>query len=642
MTAFLRAAVLVLTSLLLSGCVLHYHTDAPRKTLQNGTILRQHYFHAEVEAADGTKIRMTVYQPRIRSNSAAPLLIHTHGFGLGRMKRPVSLYGKVLLAGEVAQQAWKDGYYVISIDQRGHGASQGDIGLIRPDKEAEDISRVIDWAVRHLKILTDNNDPLVGMIGESYGGGVQLLASVQDPRIDALVPITTWFNLDAALFPNGVPKTSWMIFLGMVGYTMNPLSMDNQLTLSMLGEMRGRHDPHMRAQLRNNSLMSHCGNGKWPKADALLIPGMRDVLFPLNHALDTQRCFKLGGRDVRLVAVADGHLMPTAQWSPGLPIWHVQKEVTCNGQTLQTRTLIRDWLDGKLRGDAKALARVPSFCLSGDETADARLQIGEFQPMPKVHLGSGLSGQLEWLMRPLDHVGNWFVPARLPKNWEQPKNGWLRPARVPLYAASERTIIAGVPRIELNFSETDRDDPVLYLRLAKWRPGSGSYHVLNQQVTPAHGKGPMEFELGGVNAVLEKGEVLGLLVTGWNNQFRFAGSGYGTDASIEGRIALPLVRPLAAPSENTEPLVEPSEPVAVPLTLPSADPAIDDSDIRLPDAAPQQAIPAPPAADPSPVDDATAVLDEAEAEMAKALEVDTAPVGGERSNDNLLDDVLAL
>lgn len=536
----LHALAILLTGLLLSGCAFHYHESAPLKTLRNGTLLKKTRYHAETTAADGTRIRFTVYQPRMRRDHNTPLLIHAHGYGLSRMARPLSLYGQLLPAGQIAKQAWHDGYLVISYDQRGHGATGDTVGLIRPDKEADDVSRIIDWAARNLLVATDNNDPVVGMIGESYGGAVQLLASVRDPRIDALVPMTTWYNLDQALFPNGVPKTGWITFLGAVGYLFNPLHMDHGMNGQFAREMFGHNQPYLRQTLRQNSLSSHCGNGVWPKADALLMPGLRDVLFPYNQAVDMQRCFKQAGRDVRLVAVADGHLLPDQQWSPGLPVWHMQDEILCGGKTLQTATLIRDWLDGKLKGDEQALARVPHFCLTGDTLADARQQVGEWQELKPVHVGSGMSGQFELLLKPLDHVGNWLRPARVPENWDQPRNGWLRPARVPLVAPKESTWIAGVPRIILEFSNTDRDDPVLYLRLAKWRPGSGSYTVLNQQVTPVHAKGPLEFELGGVNARIEPGEVLGLLVTGWNSQFRFAGSGSGTDASVAGRIALPL------------------------------------------------------------------------------------------------------
>lgn len=541
MSRSLHALVLLLAALLLPGCAFHYHDDPPRKTLRNGTLLKKIYYHAETTAADGTKIRFTVYQPRMRRDLTTPLLIHAHGYGLTRMARPLSLYGQLLPAGEIAKQAWHDGYLVISYDQRGHGATGDSVGLIRPDKEADDVSRIIDWAVRHLPVATDNNDPLVGMIGESYGGAVQLLASVRDSRIDALVPMTTWYDLDQALFPNGVPKTGWITFLGAVGYLTNPLQMDHDMNGRFVSEMFGRNQPQLRRTLRRNSLATHCGNGVWPKADALLMPGLRDVLFPYNQAIDMQRCFKQAGRDVRLVAVADGHLLPDQQWSPGLPVWHMQEDVICGGQTLKTAAIIRDWLDGKLKGDEQALARVPYFCLTGDTVADARQQVGEWQELKSVHVGSGMSGQFELLLKPLDHLGNWLRPARVPEHWDAPRNGWLRPARVPLLAPKEPTWIAGVPRISLNFSATDRDDPVLYLRLAKWRPGAGSYTVLNQQVTPVHAKGPLEFELGGVSARIEPGEVLGLLVTGWNSQFRFAGSGSGTDASIAGRIALPLV-----------------------------------------------------------------------------------------------------
>lgn len=530
--------------LLLSACTT-YHTSPPLLTSGSGTFLKKAHYSAEVEAADGTRIRMTVYQPRLdrRKGATAPLLIHAHGFGLTRMARPLSLYGQMLMAGKTALQAWDEGYFVISFDQRGHGASEGSVGLIRPEQEGEDVSRIIDWAVRNLPVALKDNDPLVGMIGESYGGGVQFMASVRDPRIDALVPMTTWFNLDDALFPNGVPKSDWLLFLGTVGFTVNPLHMDKGVSMGVVSELFGNGDTQLRQQLRRNSLVEHCSAGRGPQADALLIQGLRDVLFSFNHALDARQCFRQAGRDVRLLAIEHGHLMPGSQWSPSLPAWHMQSDIVCGGQSLKTQALIMDWLNGKLRQDAPALARVPDLCITGDAVTDARIieDAGTWQPIPAVHVGSGLSGMFELGAKNLDRLGNLLVPARLPADWATPENGWLRPARVPLHVASQSGWVAGVPRVELSFSDTDRDDAVVFLHLAKWRPGSGSYDILNQQVRPARANGTLAFDLPAIRTRLEAGEVLGLIITGYSNQFRIAGSGVGTDASIAGRIRLPLM-----------------------------------------------------------------------------------------------------
>lgn len=558
-TTIIRGLTACLLVLLLAGCTTFY-TNPPKLTAKSGTFLKKAYYNAEVEAADGTMIRMTVFQPRInlKKGETAPLLLHAHGFGLSRMVRPLSLYGKMLIAGKTAQQAWDEGYFVISFDQRGHGSSEGDVGLIRPEQEGADVSRIIDWAVRSLPVTLKDNDPVVGMIGESYGGGVQMMATVQDKRIDALVPMTTWFNLDDALFPNDVPKSDWLMFLGVAGFTMNPLHMDMGVTTGVMNELFSTGDPQLRKRLRHNSLVEHCGTGEGPRADALLIQGLRDVLFPFNQALDARQCFLQSGRDVRLLAVEDGHLSPTAQLSPGLPIWHMQKEVSCNGKTLQTQAIMMDWLNGKLRGDDAALNRVPALCITGDPAADARLvnNEGEWKEIPTVHVGSGMSGMFELGAKTLDRVGNLFVPARVPKDWAATENGWLRPARVPLYTTDKTVWVAGVPRVDLTFSEEDRTNAVVFVHMAKWRPGSGSYEILNQQVRPANAKNSGEFDLPAIRTQLQPGEVLGLIVTGYSNQFRIAGSGLGTDVSITGRIRLPVLgevmKSLSAPvADNT-------------------------------------------------------------------------------------------
>ena len=51
--------------------------------------------------------------------------------------------------------------------------------------------------------------PVVGMTGGSYGGGIQFATSAFDKRIKAIVPVITWNNLNWSLWPNSVVKLGW-------------------------------------------------------------------------------------------------------------------------------------------------------------------------------------------------------------------------------------------------------------------------------------------------------------------------------------------------------------------------------------------------------------------------------------------------
>ena len=49
-------------------------------------------------------------------------------------------------------------------------------------------------------------DPRVGIAGQSYGGGISLLAAAYDKRIDAIAPQITWYDLADSLFPDATGK----------------------------------------------------------------------------------------------------------------------------------------------------------------------------------------------------------------------------------------------------------------------------------------------------------------------------------------------------------------------------------------------------------------------------------------------------
>lgn len=203
--------------LLLNGCAAHRMLPASTHTAEGG--LKAKYYQMETTTHDGKRLAFTLYQPALAAGQTAPLVLHTHGFGLWRMGNPhMGLYASIMPTGKMAKRAWRTGYWVISWDSRGSGDTDGRIRVADPDYEIRDISTLIDWAVANLpQLAAKEGDPLIGMVGESLGGGQQYLASAMDSRIDALVPLTTWYDLETALAPQGVPKDGWLSLLNFVG-----------------------------------------------------------------------------------------------------------------------------------------------------------------------------------------------------------------------------------------------------------------------------------------------------------------------------------------------------------------------------------------------------------------------------------------
>jgi ABC-2 type transport system ATP-binding protein len=128
-----------------------------------------------------------------------PAVLLAHGFG--GSKRDVRAQ---------AEELARDGYAVLTWSARGFGKSTGKIGLNDPEREVADVSRLIDWLAARPEVRLDaDGDPRVGISGASYGGAVSLLATAHDPRVDALAPRITYWNLADALFPGGVFKKLW-------------------------------------------------------------------------------------------------------------------------------------------------------------------------------------------------------------------------------------------------------------------------------------------------------------------------------------------------------------------------------------------------------------------------------------------------
>src|SRR6202012_4520712 len=57
--------------------------------------------------------------------------------------------------------------------------------------------------------LAAPGSPRMGMVGGSYGGGIQLVTAATDCRVDAIVPTIAWNSLLTSLDKADTPKTGW-------------------------------------------------------------------------------------------------------------------------------------------------------------------------------------------------------------------------------------------------------------------------------------------------------------------------------------------------------------------------------------------------------------------------------------------------
>ncbi|MFF0552871.1 alpha/beta fold hydrolase [Streptomyces sp. NPDC004311] len=137
------------------------------------------------------------------------------GAGGGAAKRPAVLLGHGFGGSKEdvraqAERLARDGYAVLTWSARGFGRSGGKIGLNDPEHEVKDVSRLVDWLAARPEVRLDGaGDPRVGVAGASYGGAIALLAAGHDPRVDAIAPQITYWNLADSLFPGGVFKKLW-------------------------------------------------------------------------------------------------------------------------------------------------------------------------------------------------------------------------------------------------------------------------------------------------------------------------------------------------------------------------------------------------------------------------------------------------
>ena len=135
-----------------------------------------------------------------------PAILMTHGFGLTKLSDEVTSMATFLA---------RHGYVVLTYTSQGFGASSGCVSLQSRSYDVKDAQQLITKVLQPKPyVKRDRKGPLVGTVGGSYGGGIQLNLAEADPRIRAIAPGRTWNNLQYSLDPN-----NWVVPGDPTGFT---------------------------------------------------------------------------------------------------------------------------------------------------------------------------------------------------------------------------------------------------------------------------------------------------------------------------------------------------------------------------------------------------------------------------------------
>ena len=244
-------------------------------------------FTTTVTSFDGTPISVNWFpKSGLTAEGEAPTILNGPSLataGYTDPKQETTVFGLVPGLAKLRPA----GYNVVTWDPRGEFASGGILHLDSENFEALDVSAIIDWVADqpHTEFddPADTTDPRIGMLGGSYGGGIQLTSAGIDSRIDAIAPGIAWNSLDTALYPNHAFKTSWASLL-LLSLVVSGSRIDSEIYAGIAtGVLTGFLTRGQQDFLSENSPAKVIGKINIP---TLFLQGTVDGLFTLQQALN--------------------------------------------------------------------------------------------------------------------------------------------------------------------------------------------------------------------------------------------------------------------------------------------------------------------------------------------------------------------
>jgi len=200
-------------------------------------------------------------------------------------------------------QLWQGGFNVLTWDPRGFGKSGGAAEVDSPNYEGKDVSAIINWLAQQHGVEVDRPGvPRVGMVGESYGGGVQFAAAEHDCRIDAIAPTIAWNSLTTSLFKNQTPKAGWdNILIGVA----SSATLDPEITAAdKLMNSTGSTDATATAFFAGRGPAQYLSKVRVP---TLILQGTVDDLFTLDEGIANYDQLEKQGTRVSMAWFCGGH-----------------------------------------------------------------------------------------------------------------------------------------------------------------------------------------------------------------------------------------------------------------------------------------------------------------------------------------------
>ena len=253
----------------------------------------------DVTSFDGTVIRAHWFPVHPGSDARYPTVLMGPGWSLAG---DTDTQGSGVLGEVPIKDLWAAGYNVATWDPRGFGQSGGQAQVDSPAYEARDVSTLIDWVATRPGVELDApGDPRMGMVGGSYGGGIQLVTAATDCRIDAIVPTIAWHSLVTSLDKADTFKSGWAGILTSLSASDH---VDPEVPAAEKAGQSGGITPAQRRWFAARGPGALVGRIRIP---TLIVQGTVDTLFTLQEGVENYQILRSHGVPSAMVWFCGGH-----------------------------------------------------------------------------------------------------------------------------------------------------------------------------------------------------------------------------------------------------------------------------------------------------------------------------------------------